>query len=104
MLLRYLLTVTLLTATGAGILGLRQQQLAHMHAIAVAHGQMRDHREAIKDYQIRIEQLKEPAQLRDAIRRLDLHLEPVGAPGQTSGLPPELSPELSRDSFARVLP
>lgn len=86
MLMRYLLTVTALAAMGAGMLGLRQQQLAHMHAIAVTHGQMRDHREEIKDYQIRIEEMKQPAQLRDAVRRLDLRLEPVSGPepGQDS--------------------
>jgi len=78
MLTRYLLVVIALAAVGAGMLGLRQQQLAHMHAIAVMHGQMRDHREAIKDYQVRIEVMKQPAQLREAIDRLDLQLEPVG--------------------------
>jgi cell division protein FtsL len=80
MLLRYLLTVIGLAAVGAGMLGLRQQQLAHQHAIAVTHGQMRDQREAIKDYQIRIEEMKQPAHLRDAVRRLDLRLEPVSGP------------------------
>lgn len=78
MLTRYLLVVIALAAVGAGLLGLRQQQLAHMHAIAVMHGQMRDHREEIKDYQVRIEVMKQPAQLREAIDRLDLQLEPVG--------------------------
>lgn len=84
MLMRYLLTVIGLAAVGAGMLGLRQQQLAHMHAIAVTHGQMRDQREAVKDYQIRIEQMKQPAQLRDAVRRLDLRLEPVSGPEQVT--------------------
>jgi len=78
MLMRYLMVVISLAAVGAGMLGLRQQQLAHMHAIAVMHGQMRDHREEIKDYQIRIEVMKEPDRLQEAIRRLELQLEPVG--------------------------
>lgn len=78
MLFRFLFVVIALAAVGAGMLGLRQQQLAHMHAIAVQHSQMRQHREAIKDLQVRIEFLKEPAQLREAIRRLELPLEPIG--------------------------
>lgn len=78
MLFRFLFVVIALAAVGAGMLGLRQQQLTHKHAIAVQHGQMRDHRTDIKDLQIRIEFLKEPAQLREAIRQLDLPLEPIG--------------------------
>ncbi|XAM00217.1 hypothetical protein OT109_02285 [Phycisphaeraceae bacterium D3-23] len=93
MVLRFLFVVIVLAAVGAGMLGMRQQQLTHMHATTVIHGQMRDHRKEIKDYQIRIESLKEPARLREAIRRLDLQLEPIGE-----------EPSAQNDAVARGTP
>ncbi|MFN3165890.1 MAG: hypothetical protein ACE37H_02370 [Phycisphaeraceae bacterium] len=77
MTLRYLAVVLLLTAIGAGLLGLRQQQLGDKHAIAEHHAQMKRDREAIKDLQVRIAKRTTPQSLQDAVDRARLDLEPI---------------------------
>ena len=79
MTLRYLAVVTLLSAVGAGLLGLRQQQLNDKHAMAVSHAQMKDAREHIKDLQVRIAKMTRPEALREAIERVDLRVEPISS-------------------------
>lgn len=84
MTLRYLAVVLLLTAIGAGLLGMRQQQLNDKHAIAEHHAQMKLDREAIKDLQVRIARRTTPQALRDAIERAQLDLVPITSrSGQT---------------------
>ena len=51
MTLRYLAVVVLLAAVGAGVLGMRQQQLNDKHAMAESHAEMKEAREHIKDLQ-----------------------------------------------------
>ncbi|MGB0768012.1 MAG: hypothetical protein ACPGYV_09910 [Phycisphaeraceae bacterium] len=87
MTLRYLAVVILLSAIGAGLLGLRQQQLNDKHAMAASHAQMKDDREAIKDLQVRIARLARPDALQDAIDRAKLDMQPISC-GDGS-LPPD---------------
>lgn len=77
MTLRYLAVVILLSAVGAGLLGLRQQQLNDKHAMAVSHAQMKNAREHIKDLQVRIAKMTRPEAIREAIERVDLRVEPI---------------------------
>ena len=77
MTLRYLAVVVLLSAVGAGLLGLRQQQLNDKHAMAQSHAEMKDAREHIKDLQVRIAKMTRPEALKDAIERADLRVEPI---------------------------
>lgn len=77
MTLRYLSVVVLLSAVGAGLLGLRQQQLNDKHAMAVSHAEMKDAREHIKDLQVRIAKMTRPEVLQQAIDRVDLRVEPI---------------------------
>ena len=79
MTLRYLAVVVLLSAIGAGLLGLRQQQLNDKHATAVSHAEMKDAREHIKDLQVRIAKMTRPEALREAIERVDLRVEPISS-------------------------
>lgn len=78
MTLRLLFVVLGLVAIGAGLLGLRQEQINDRHTIAATHAAMRDDREAIKDMQIRIAEQTKPEALREAIDRAELRLEPIG--------------------------
>lgn len=75
--MRYLFAVLALTAVGAGLLGLREKQHTHRHAMATIHAQLRDDREQIKDLKIRIAELNNPDALRETIRRLNLNYEPI---------------------------
>jgi len=84
MTLRYLAVVLLLTAIGAGLLGLRQQQLNDKHAIAESHTQMKLDREAIKDLQVRIAKRTTPEALQEMIEGADLRLEPITRPTQAT--------------------
>jgi len=77
MTLRYLAVVVLLTAVGAGVLGLRQQQLNDKHAMAESHAQMKEAREHIKDLQVRIAKMTRPEALKEAIERADITVEPI---------------------------
>ena len=77
MTLRYLAAVILLSAIGAGLLGLRQQQLNDKHAMAQSHAEMKNDRETIKDLQVRIAKLTRPEALRDAIERARLEMQPI---------------------------
>lgn len=77
MTLRYLAVVVLLSAVGAGLLGLRQQQLNDKHAMAESHAQMKDAREQIKDLQVRIAKMTRPEALNEAIERAQLQVEPI---------------------------
>lgn len=77
MTLRYLAVVLLLTAIGAGLLGLRRQQLNDKHAMAESHTQLKRDRELIKDMQVRIARRTTPEALRAAIDRAGLVLEPI---------------------------
>ena len=77
MTLRYLAVVVLLSAVGAGLLGLRQQQLNDKHAMAESHARMKDAREYIKDLQVRIAKMTRPEALNDAIERAKLQVEPI---------------------------
>ena len=78
MTLRLLFVVIGLAAIGAGLLGLRQEQINDRHTIAATHAAMRGDREAIKDMQIRIAEQTQPEALRKAIDRAELRLEPIG--------------------------
>ena len=77
MTLRYLAVVVLLSAVGAGVLGMRQQQLNDKHAMAEMHAEMKDAREHIKDLQVRIAKMTRPEALKDAIERTELQVEPI---------------------------
>lgn len=77
MTLRYLAVVALLSAVGAGLLGLRQQQLNDKHAMAVSHAEMKESREHIKDLQVRIAKMTRPEALNEAIERAELQVEPI---------------------------
>jgi len=95
MMLRYLTAVIALVAVGAGLLGLRMQQLNHRHELAVLHSQMRKDREQIQELQVRIARQTSEESLREAIRRLDLQLEPIGneqTPGHEADTLAEASP------------
>ena len=77
MTLRYLVVVILLSAVGAGLLGLRQQQLNDKHAMAHSHAEMKEGREHIKDLQVRIARMTRPQALKQAIERARLNVEPI---------------------------
>lgn len=77
MTLRYLAVVILLSAVGAGLLGLRQQQLNDKHAMAQSHAEMKTSREHIKDLQVRIAKMTRPEALHQAIERAELQVEPI---------------------------
>jgi crotonobetainyl-CoA:carnitine CoA-transferase CaiB-like acyl-CoA transferase len=77
MTLRYLAVVVLLSAVGAGLLGLRQQQLNDKHAMAESHARMKEAREHIKDLQVRIAKMTRPEALNEAIERADITVEPI---------------------------
>lgn len=77
MTLRYLAVVVLLSAVGAGLLGLRQQQLNDKHAIAKSHAEMKEAREHIKDLQVRIAKMTRPEAINEALERADLTVEPI---------------------------
>ena len=85
MTLRYLAVVLMLAVIGAGLLGLRQQQLNDRHAMAVSHAEMKSSRENIKDLQVRIAKLTTPEALRDAIDRSRLDLQPITKQSDESG-------------------
>jgi len=87
MTLRLLFVVIGLTAIGAGLLGLRQEQINDRHTIAATHAAMRADREAIKDMQIRIAEQTQPEALREAIERAQLRLEPIGDKTPESNTP-----------------
>lgn len=78
MTLRLIFLVVGLSVIGAGLLGLRQEQMNDRHTIAATHAAMREDRDAIKDMQIRIAEQTQPEALRDAIERAELRLEPIG--------------------------
>lgn len=84
MTLRYLAVVVLLSAVGAGLLGLRQQQLNDKHAMAVSHAEMKEAREQIKDLQVRIAKMTRPEKLQEAIDRVDLRVEPIASRTSTT--------------------
>ncbi|MBX2851311.1 MAG: hypothetical protein KTR15_06160 [Phycisphaeraceae bacterium] len=77
MTLRYLAVVALLSAVGAGLLGLRQQELNDKHAMAESHARMKEAREHIKDLQVRIAKMTRPEALNEAIERAELQVEPI---------------------------
>ena len=77
MTLRYLAVVTMLAAIGAGLLGLRQQQLNDKHAIAQSHTRMTQDRERIKDLQVQIAIRATPEALNKSIKKLGLNLQPM---------------------------
>lgn len=79
MTLRYLAVVVLLSAVGAGVLGLRQQQLNDKHAMAESHAAMKEAREHIKDLQVRIAKMTRPEALNEAIERAELQVEPISS-------------------------
>jgi len=69
--------VVLLSAVGAGVLGMRQQQLNDKHAMAESHAEMKESREHIKDLQVRIAKMTRPNALKEAIERADITVEPL---------------------------
>ena len=77
MTLRYLAVVVFLSAVGAGVLGLRQQQLNDKHATAQSHAKMKDAREHIKDLQVRIARMTRPEAMHQAIERAAMQVEPI---------------------------
>ena len=79
MTLRYLAVVVLLSAVGAGVLGMRQQQLNDKHAMAESHAEMKEAREHIKDLQVRIAKMTRPDALKEAIERADITAEPISS-------------------------
>ena len=85
MTLRYLAVVVLLSAVGAGVLGLRQQQLNDKHAMAQSHAEMKEAREHIKDLQVRIAKMTRPEALKEAIERADLRVEPISTRPANTG-------------------
>lgn len=92
MTLRYLAVVALLSAVGAGLLGMRQQQLNDKHAMAVSHAEMKESREHIKDLQVRIAKLTRPEALYEAIERADLRVEPISRHPKAEDEPEETEP------------
>ncbi len=77
---RLLFTIASLTVIAAALLGLRQQRLQTMHAMAQLHVRMDADRKATWDAQAQIAEGMHPAALREAVRRVGLELEPLPSP------------------------
>lgn len=66
-------------ALGAGLLSLRQQRLETMHEMARLHEAMDESRQRVWGLQVEVAERIEPAELRRALERARLILEPVAA-------------------------
>ena len=84
-----LLTVTAgLVLIGAALLGFRAERRAARHALTELHAEVDRARRQTWDYQLRIAEQTEPAELRRAIERAGLELEPLPAAPARPGPPP----------------
>ncbi len=77
MLAKMITVVVFAAAVGAVLLGLRQQRLQLMHEMARMHTQMNHSRQDTWDLQVKIAERTQPTELREAIARLNLELEPI---------------------------
>ena len=77
MLAKMITVVVFAAAVGAVLLGLRQQRLQLMHEMARMHAQMNRNRQDTWDLQVKIAEKTQPTELREAIARLNLELEPI---------------------------
>ncbi len=69
-------------AIGAVLLGLRQQRVQTVGRMAAMHAQMNRTRQSMWDTQVRIAQHANPSQLKDALQRAGLQVEPMVAPSR----------------------
>ena len=77
MLAKMITVVVFAAAVGAVLLGLRQQRLQLMHEMARTHAQMNRSRQDTWNLQVEIAEKTQPTELREAIDRLNLELEPI---------------------------
>lgn len=68
------------TALGAALLGLRQQRVQTVGAMAALHARMNATRQMLWDTQVRIAEASSPPRLREALQRAGLATEPINAP------------------------
>jgi len=69
--------IVCLTALAATMLQLRQRRFEAMHEMATLHQQMNQHRQDLWLWQSRIADATDPNELRDAVARAGLELEPL---------------------------
>lgn len=77
MFVKLLTVVVFATALAAALLSVRQQRLQAMHEMAQHHRQIDAARQATWDTQVKIAQRLRPGELREALERARLALEPV---------------------------
>lgn len=71
------LSLIVATAIGAALLGLRQQRVQTVSQMAALHASMNSTRQSMWDTQVRIAQHANPQQLKDALERAGLQVEPI---------------------------
>ena len=64
----------------AALLAVRQQRLATMHEMAVLHRQVQQQRQALWASQVKIAQRSRPDELRAALARAGVTVEPLATP------------------------
>ncbi len=69
-----------LTALGAGVLSLRQQEWETRHATTAMHRQMEQTRRATWEHEVKVADYLKPAALQHRIEVANLDLEPVTGP------------------------
>lgn len=87
MLAKMITVVVFAAAVGAVLLGLRQQRLQLMHEMTRMHAQMNGSRQDTWDLQVKIAERTQPTELREAITRLNLELEPITPADPGAGWP-----------------
>lgn len=87
MVAKMIMVVVFAAAVGAVLLGLRQQRLQLMHEMARMHAQMNRSRQDTWDLQVKIAEGTQPGELREAIARSNLELEPITPADPSAGWP-----------------
>ncbi len=77
MFLKMIAVIVFALLLGAVLLGLRQHRLDTMHAMTAMHSRINQLRESMWTTQSRIARHLEPSELRGAIERAQLDLEPI---------------------------
>lgn len=97
---KLLVMMAVLAAVGAGLLGLRGQRQHLRHEITEFHVQMDASRRQTWDMQVRIAERTDPGDLREAVRRAGLELEPI-EPAERRRLAPPDDRMAEADSYGR---
>lgn len=81
------LSLIVATAIGAALLGLRQQRVQTVSRMAALHAAMNSTRQTMWDTQVRIAQHANPQQLKEALQRAGVAVEPIRLHDPSRSLP-----------------